>query len=108
VHDRTGTLSGDVPATVSSVAAGRGGWERFKRLALIRRVSSVGAWIQCLIRFVVSIPKAIFQGDSRGMISALGDLLSRSSGPSSDSPPSGSHGGDESDPSRGPSNLSLD
>ena len=46
---------------------------------LTQRVRSVGAWLGCVGRFLWSIPKAIFKGDSRGMLDALGELLSRSS-----------------------------
>jgi hypothetical protein len=103
-NDGIGALSGEP----SAVASKGGGWERFKNFSLIRRVRSVGAWVQCLVRFLASIPKAIFQGDSRGMISALGDLLSRSSPPSGASPQPGSRSDDSPERSRGPTNLSLD
>ena len=103
-NDGIGALSVDP----SAVASKGGGWERFKNFPLIRRVRSVGAWVQCLVRFVASIPKAIFQGDSRGMISALGDLLSRSSPPAGASPQPGSRSDDGPERSRGPTNLSID
>jgi hypothetical protein len=96
------------PTTVPTAPVSPGGWARFVNRPLIRQVRGVVAWIGSLLRFLWSIPKAIFQGDSRGMIDALGDLLSKSS--PDRRPAGGSSAGsrDAAGEDRGaPSNLSL-
>lgn len=101
-----GVLSGTAARIAPSAASEAGGWARFKNFPLIRRVSSVGNWIGCLARFLVSIPKAVFKGDSRGMISALGELLSRSARPA-EGQDAQSSPGEKTDPPRGTTNLSI-
>ena len=101
-----GALSGAAARIAPSAASEAGGWARLKSLPLIRRVSSVGNWIGCLARFLVSIPKAVFKGDSRGMISALGELLSRSARPAEGQDARSSHD-EKTDPPRGTTNLSI-
>jgi hypothetical protein len=96
------------PTAISTVPVSPGGWARFVNRPLIRQVRGVVAWIGSLLRFLWSIPKAIFQGDSRGMIDALGDLLSKSS--PDRRPAGGSSAGarDGAGEDRGaPANLSL-
>jgi hypothetical protein len=101
-----GVLSGMTPRNIAPAASEAGGWARLKNFPLVRRVCGVGNWIGCLARFLVSIPKAVFKGDSRGMISALGELLSRSARPAEgqDSP---SLRDEKTDPPRGTTNFSI-
>jgi len=101
-----GVLAGDASQLAPGTAPPTGGWARLKNVPLIRRVCSVGNWIGCLGRFLVSIPKAVFKGDSRGMISALGELLSRSASPVENQDPPSS-GDEKTEPTRGPVNLSI-
>jgi len=54
-------------------------WWRVRRTALARRVSDVGSWVVGAARVLWAIPKAVVKGDSRGLIEAIGDLLSRAS-----------------------------
>lgn len=101
-----GVLSQPVSGIAPAAAPEAGGWARLKNVPLIRRVCSVGNWIGCLARFLVSIPKAVFKGDSRGMISALGELLSRSAHPA-EGQDAASPNGEKTDPPRETINLSL-
>lgn len=57
----------------------KGLWIRLADSALGRRVGDVVGWVSSFFRFLWAIPKALLQGDSRSMIEALGDLLSRTS-----------------------------
>jgi hypothetical protein len=104
-----GARATEDPQLAGSAARAPGAWSRFVDRPLIRRVRSVGAWIGCLARFLWSIPRAIFQGDSRGMLEALGALLSRSSSQPSreptDTSAAGRSGGARGP--EGPANLSL-
>jgi hypothetical protein len=49
--------------------------------AVGRRISQITGWIVSFFRFLWTIPKALLDGDSRSMIEALGDFLSRTSPP---------------------------
>lgn len=54
-------------------------WAGLAESAVGSRVLGIGGWIVSFFRFLWTIPKALIQGDSRSMIDALGDLLSRTS-----------------------------
>lgn len=56
-----------------------GKWRALSQTAIARRVIDVGYWVVGVARLLWSIPKAIIQGDSRSLIEAIGDLLSRAS-----------------------------
>ncbi len=101
---RVATQPAPAPATVAASptpvapaapATTPGGWSRFINRPIIRQARSVVAWVGSLMRFLWSIPQALFRGDSRGMIDALGDLLSKSS-PERRSGSGGSSGGSRS------------
>jgi hypothetical protein len=54
-------------------------WQGLLRTPLGQRIEGILGWITSFFRFLWTIPKALFQGDSAAMIEALGDLLSRAS-----------------------------
>ncbi|MBD3235319.1 MAG: hypothetical protein GF330_01280 [Candidatus Eisenbacteria bacterium] len=54
-------------------------WESIKDKPLIRRVRTVASWIAAAARFLWAIPKALIQGDSEGLIEALGGILAQAS-----------------------------
>lgn len=63
-------------------------WDAFRRTPLISRVEKVGSWVGGIGRLIRSVPSAIFQGDSRPLIEAIGELLSGATqgGPNQDAP----------------------
>lgn len=54
-------------------------WNSVKDKPLIRRVRTVASWIVAAARFLWAIPKALIQGDSEGLIEALGGILAQAS-----------------------------
>ncbi len=80
--DRKGLDLADVPATTpASEHPARGGvsalWQNLLRNPVLAKAVRVGDWILVSLKLLWSIPKAIVQGDSRALIEAIGDLLSR-------------------------------
>jgi hypothetical protein len=56
-------------------------WNGFLDTPLGSRLEGITRWVGSVFRFLWAIPKALFQGDSRSMIEALGDLLSPAAAP---------------------------
>ncbi len=66
--------------TQSRGGGGLGGaWNTIRETPVVRRVAAVGGWVADGLRLMWAIPKAVVRGDSRALIEAIGDLLSRAS-----------------------------
>lgn len=52
-------------------------WGKLRRNPVIAKVAGVIEWILAGLKLLWAIPKAIVQGDSRALIEAIGDLISR-------------------------------
>jgi hypothetical protein len=56
-----------------------GKWQALARTPLMRRAISAASWVVAGLRLLWSLPKALVKGDSRSLIEAIGELLSRAS-----------------------------
>ena len=67
------TQTSSQPGWIRKIAAH---WSTFRRTPLVSRIEKVGSWVGGIGRLIRSVPSAIFQGDSRPLIEAIGELLS--------------------------------
>ncbi|MCK4303879.1 MAG: hypothetical protein KAY24_06545 [Candidatus Eisenbacteria sp.] len=73
--DRDGALT---PAEAATRPGGLSGfWRSIGETSIGRRVISVSQWVIGSARLLWAIPKAIIKGDSRSLIEAIGDLISK-------------------------------
>jgi len=70
---------------LAETAAGDGGetsepgglWGKLRQNPVIAKVAGMVEWVLAGLKLLWAIPKAIIQGDSRALIEAIGELLSR-------------------------------
>jgi hypothetical protein len=54
-------------------------WNSVRETAIAQRVGTVCSWVGDGLKLIWAVPKAVVKGDSRSLIEAIGDLLSRTS-----------------------------
>ena len=54
-------------------------WNSVRETAIMKRVGNVCSWVGDGLKLLWAVPKAVVKGDSRSLIEAIGNLLSRAS-----------------------------
>ncbi len=83
--ERKGLSLGDKAPTDRSSGSQQGGggwsrtWNKLQKNPVIAKIVDIANWVIAGLRVLWAIPKAIIQGDSRALIEAIGQMLSRAS-----------------------------
>ncbi len=76
--DRKGLSVAETAAGDSGETSEPGGlWGKLRQNPVIAKVAGLIEWVLAGLKLLWAIPKAIIQGDSRALIEAIGELLSR-------------------------------
>lgn len=98
--ERKGLPLADNASADRSTGSRKGGggwsrtWQKLQQNPVISKIVDIANWVIAGLRVLWAIPKAIIQGDSRALIEAIGQLLSRASPetPATSAPPPESGG----------------